>query len=44
VASGLEPGQTVVASGAFKLRNGMAVQVNNALAPDSQLAPTPQER
>ena len=38
VTSGLEPGETVVSSGAFKLRNGVAVAVNNALAPDAQLA------
>ncbi|HYD55199.1 MAG TPA: efflux RND transporter periplasmic adaptor subunit [Gemmatimonadaceae bacterium] len=44
VASGLEPGQRVVASGGFKLRNGMNVAVNNALAPKAQLAPTPSER
>jgi membrane fusion protein (multidrug efflux system) len=41
VVSGLEPGETVVSSGAFKLRNGAAVAVNNALAPDAQLAPKP---
>ncbi len=41
VASGLEPGETVVSSGAFKLRNGGAVAVNNALAPKAQLAPKP---
>jgi membrane fusion protein (multidrug efflux system) len=41
VVSGLEPGETVVSSGAFKLRNGTAVAVNNALAPDAQLAPKP---
>lgn len=44
VTSGLEPGQRVVSSGAFKLRNGMNVAVNNALAPKAQLAPTPSER
>jgi membrane fusion protein, multidrug efflux system len=41
VVSGLEPGETVVSSGAFKLRNGAAVAVNNALAPDAQLSPKP---
>jgi membrane fusion protein (multidrug efflux system) len=41
VVSGLEAGETVVSSGAFKLRNGTAVAVNNALAPDAQLAPKP---
>jgi membrane fusion protein (multidrug efflux system) len=44
VESGLEPGETVVSAGAFKLRNGMAVVVNNALAPDAELAPRPVDR
>ncbi len=41
VQSGVEPGETVVSSGAFKLRNGMAVVVNNALAPRAELDPKP---
>jgi membrane fusion protein (multidrug efflux system) len=41
VAEGLDAGQTVVSSGAFKLRNGAAVAVNNSLAPHAQLAPKP---
>jgi membrane fusion protein (multidrug efflux system) len=41
VVSGLERGETVVSSGAFKLRNGAAVAVNNALAPEARLAPKP---
>jgi membrane fusion protein (multidrug efflux system) len=44
VSSGLEPGQRVVSSGAFKLRNGMPVAVNQALAPKAQLRPNPAER
>jgi len=43
VLSGLSAGETVVSSGAFKLRNGSAVAVNNALAPQAQLAPKPAE-
>jgi membrane fusion protein, multidrug efflux system len=43
VISGLSEGETVVSSGAFKLRNGTAVAVNNALAPEAQLAPKPTE-
>ena len=43
VTSGLNPGETVVSSGAFKLRNGQAVAVNNALAPHAELAPQPTE-
>ncbi|MHA7633834.1 efflux RND transporter periplasmic adaptor subunit [Corallococcus sp. M7] len=41
VTSGLKPGQTVVSSGVFKLKNGMAVVVNNALAPPIEVAPQP---
>ncbi|WP_242343004.1 efflux RND transporter periplasmic adaptor subunit [Anaeromyxobacter terrae] len=43
VASGLKAGEAVVSSGAFKLRNGASVAVNNSLAPDAQLAPKPTE-
>jgi membrane fusion protein (multidrug efflux system) len=42
VESGLAPGETVVTSGAFKLRNGMAVAIHNELAPDVRLAPKPE--
>jgi membrane fusion protein (multidrug efflux system) len=41
VASGLSPGETVVASGAFKLRNGMPVAVTPSAAPSPELAPRP---
>jgi len=41
VTSGLEPGETVVTSGAFKLRNGVKVAVFNDLAPTAEIAPTP---
>ena len=41
VTEGLSAGQTLVTTGVFKLRNGMAVVVNNQLAPDFQLAPKP---
>ncbi|EIQ01878.1 RND family efflux transporter, MFP subunit [Opitutaceae bacterium TAV1] len=43
VSEGLEPGQTVVATGAFKLRNGVAITVNNDLAPKAELNPQPGE-
>jgi membrane fusion protein (multidrug efflux system) len=43
VADGLAVGDTIVSSGAFKLRNGGAVIVNNQLAPDAKLAPKPAE-
>ena len=41
VTQGLKAGQTVVSTGVFKLRNGMAVTVNNNLAPKSELNPKP---
>jgi membrane fusion protein (multidrug efflux system) len=41
VVSGLSVGETVVSGGAFKLRNGSAVTVNNALAADASLTPHP---
>jgi membrane fusion protein (multidrug efflux system) len=44
VVSGIKPGETVASSGAFKLRNGVAVMVNNALAPDAQIAPRPTDK
>ena len=43
VVSGLKEGETVVSTGAFKLRNGQAVVVDNTLAPGFQLAPKPEE-
>ncbi|BDG07316.1 efflux RND transporter periplasmic adaptor subunit [Anaeromyxobacter paludicola] len=43
VASGLQAGEVVVSSGAFKLKNGMAVVVHNELAPKAELAPRPVE-
>jgi membrane fusion protein (multidrug efflux system) len=41
VVSGLKPGEQVVTTGVFKLRPGMAVIVDNKLAPKSELAPKP---
>jgi membrane fusion protein (multidrug efflux system) len=41
VLSGVDPGDEVVTSGVFKLRNGAAVSVNNAVQPANSLAPTP---
>ena len=41
VTNGLKAGETVVGTGVFKLRNGMDVTINNALAPKPQLSPTP---
>ena len=44
VETGVEPSATVVSSGAFKLRNGMSVVVNNQLAPKVQVAPQPTDK
>jgi len=41
VTDGLQAGDQVVTSGVFKLRPGMAVVVDNTLAPDARLAPVP---
>ncbi|MGH8093726.1 MAG: efflux RND transporter periplasmic adaptor subunit [Chthoniobacterales bacterium] len=41
VTKGLKAGQAVVSTGAFKLRNGMHVVIDNKLAPKAQLNPTP---
>ena len=43
VVSGLKEGETVVSTGAFKLRNGQAVVVDNAVAPEFKLTPKPEE-
>ncbi len=44
VVSGLSAGETIVSGGAFKLRNGAPVAVNNALAPGAELAPRPTDQ
>jgi membrane fusion protein (multidrug efflux system) len=43
VIAGLKEGETVVSTGAFKLRNGQAVTVDNTLAPAFKLSPTPKD-
>ena len=43
VTEGLQPGETVVSAGAFKLRNGSAIEVNNDMAPRPERAPRPQD-
>jgi len=43
VTSGLKQGETVVSTGAFKLRNGQAVTVDNTLVPEFKIAPTPKD-
>ncbi len=43
VLDGLKPGEKVVTSGAFKLRQGMTVIIDNTLAPKAELAPKPKD-
>jgi len=42
VLSGLNPGDEVVTSGVFKLRNGAAIQINNTVRPANSPAPKPE--
>ena len=44
VLSGIKPGEEVVTSGVFKLRNGVAVQVNNKVQPGNSATPTTEDR
>jgi membrane fusion protein (multidrug efflux system) len=41
ITQGLKSGEMVVSTGVFKLRNGMAVTINNDLAPKPQVNPNP---
>jgi membrane fusion protein (multidrug efflux system) len=43
VVSGVKPGDEVVTSGVFKLRNGAAVFVNNKVRPGNNPAPKPED-
>ena len=43
VLSGVTPGEEVVTSGVFKLRNGAAVNVNNKVQPGNSRTPTPED-
>ena len=42
VERGLEPGLVVVSTGVFKYRNGQSVVVDNTLAPEFEISPTPE--
>jgi membrane fusion protein, multidrug efflux system len=42
VISGIKPGDEVVTSGVFKLRNGASVHINNTAQPANSLAPKPE--
>jgi membrane fusion protein, multidrug efflux system len=41
IASGLKPGEKVVSTGVFKLRNGQPIVIDNSLAPPFQQSPSP---
>jgi len=41
VTDGLKSGETLVTSGVFKLHSGMKVIIDNTLAPDNSLTPSP---
>src|SRR5579862_158003 len=43
IVSGVNPGDEVVTSGVFKLRNGAAVTVNNKVQPGNNPAPKPED-
>jgi membrane fusion protein (multidrug efflux system) len=43
VVSGINPGDEVVTSGVFKLRNGAAVTINNSVQPSNNPKPNPQD-
>jgi membrane fusion protein (multidrug efflux system) len=43
IVSGVKPGDEVVTSGVFKLRNGAAIQINNSVRPANSAAPKPEE-
>jgi len=43
VISGLNPGDEVVSSGVFKLRNGSPVVVNNTVKPSNSASPKPED-
>jgi membrane fusion protein, multidrug efflux system len=43
VVSGVNPGDEVVTSGVFKLRNGAAVAINNKIQPENNPAPKPED-
>jgi len=41
--SGVRPGEEVVTSGGFKLRQGAAVQINNSILPENSETPNPED-
>jgi membrane fusion protein, multidrug efflux system len=43
IVSGIKPGEEIVTSGVFKLRNGAAVHINNKVQPANKRAPKPED-
>ncbi|MGA8441690.1 MAG: efflux RND transporter periplasmic adaptor subunit [Candidatus Sulfotelmatobacter sp.] len=43
ITSGINPGDEIVSSGVFRLRNGAPVQVNNAVRPENSASPKPED-
>jgi membrane fusion protein, multidrug efflux system len=43
ITSGLNPGDEIVSSGVFRLRNGAPVLVNNTVKPENSATPKPQD-
>ena len=43
IVSGVNPGDEVVTSGVFKLRNGAAIQINNKVQPENNAHPKPED-
>ena len=44
VLSGIKPGEEIVTSGVFKLRNGAPIQVNNTVQPGNSPSPKPEDK
>ncbi len=43
ILSGVKPGEQVVTSGGFKLKQGDSLMINNTIEPGNNLAPTPED-
>ncbi len=43
ITSGINPGDEVVSSGVFRLRNGAPIQVNNTVKPENSASPKPED-
>jgi membrane fusion protein (multidrug efflux system) len=43
ITSGLNPGDEIVSSGVFRLRNGAPILVNNTVKPENSASPKPQD-